>query len=111
LPRSALVAARAQRAATAPDASPPSRSSGAPAHAAVARLQLTADPAAWVEVDAVRVGRTPLTNHAVSPGRHTITFVNQLLDERLEATVSVDAAHAARVHADFSSANPRVYVR
>jgi serine/threonine protein kinase len=111
LPRSALVAAKAQRAATAPDASPPSRSSGAPAHAAVARLQLTADPAAWVEVDAVRVGRTPLTNHAVSPGRHTITFVNQLLDERLEATVSVDAAHAARVHADFSSANPRVYVR
>jgi hypothetical protein len=47
----------------------------------------------------------------VSPGRHTITFVNQLLDERLEAAVSVDAAHAARVHADFSSAHPRVYVR
>jgi serine/threonine-protein kinase len=116
LPRSAVAAAsgvvmRPQRAATAPDASPPSRSSGAPAPAAVASLQLTADPAAWVEVDAVRVGRTPLTNHAVSPGRHTITFVNQLLDERLEATVSVDAAHAARVHADFSSANPRVYVR
>jgi serine/threonine protein kinase len=110
-PRTVLAAAKPQRAPTPPDASPPSRSSGAPAPAAVARLQLTADPAAWVEVDAVRVGRTPLTDHAVSPGRHTITFVNQLLDERLQATVSVDAAQAARVHADFSSANPRVYVR
>jgi hypothetical protein len=62
-------------------------------------------------VDAVRVGRTPLASHAVSPGRHSVTFVNQLLGERLEASVDVDAAHPARVHADFSSANPRVYVR
>lgn len=105
------AAARPPRAPSPAGASPPSRSSRSPATASVARLQLTADPTAWVEVDAVRVGRTPLSNHAVSPGRHTVTFVNQLLDERLEATVSVDDAHPARVHADFSSANPRVYVR
>lgn len=79
--------------------------------APAARLQLTADPVAWVEVDGVRVGRTPLGAHAVSPGRHSVAFVNQLLGERLEATVQVEAARAARVHADFSSANPRVYVR
>jgi serine/threonine protein kinase len=111
IPRTTLPAARPPRRPSLAHASPPSRSSSSPVTASVARLQLTADPAAWVEVDAVRVGRTPLANHAVSPGRHTVTFVNQLLDERLEATVSVDDAHPARVHADFSSANPRVYVR
>ncbi|HTV23487.1 MAG TPA: hypothetical protein VMG12_32580, partial [Polyangiaceae bacterium] len=97
------------RAPTPSDSAVPRASNAAPA--ALARLQLTADPVAWVEVDAVRVGRTPLDNHGVSPGRHTITFVNQMLGERLDATVRVDAQHPARVHADFSSANPRVYVR
>jgi len=106
----ALAASRPSRAPSAPDLRP-NRSISAVTAASVAHLELTADPAAWVEVDTVRVGRTPLPRHAVSPGRHAITFVNQLLGERLEATVSVDASHPARVHADFSSANPRVYVR
>lgn len=88
----------------------PRRASREPA-SAVARLQLTADPAAWVEVDAVRVGRTPLSSHSVGPGRHTIAFVSQLLGERLEASVTLDARQVARVHADFTSAHPRLYVR
>jgi hypothetical protein len=82
-----------------------------PPPAPVGILQLTAEPAAWVEVDATRVGRTPLMNHASSPGRHTLTFVNPLLGERLEATVTVAPTSFTRVHADFTSANPRVIVR
>ena len=89
----------------------PPRASNTSAPSSLARLQLTADPAAWVEIDGVRVGRTPLTNHGVSPGRHGVAFVNQMLGERLEATVGADAQHPVSVHADFSSANPRVYVR
>jgi eukaryotic-like serine/threonine-protein kinase len=86
--------------------------SGAPASPApVGRLQLTAEPAAWVEVDATRVGRTPLMNHGATPGRHTLTFINPLLGERLEATVTVAPTSLTRVHADFTSANPRVIVR
>jgi serine/threonine protein kinase len=76
-----------------------------------ARLQLTSEPAAWVEVDAVRVGRTPLSSLGVRPGHHSIRFVNQLLGERLEASVTLGARGSARVHADFTSANPQVYVR
>jgi len=64
-----------------------------------------------VEVDAVRVGRTPVSSFGISPGRHTIRFVDQLLGERLEANVTLTARGSARVHADFTSANPQVYVR
>ncbi len=90
---------------------PAARAPSAPAPAAVARLQLTAEPAAWVEIDEARVGRTPLMSHGASPGRHTVAFVNQLLGERIEATVTLDATELTRVHADFTSANPRVFVR
>jgi len=76
-----------------------------------ARLQLTADPPAWVEIDATRVGRTPLSALPVSPGRHSIRFENPLLGERLEAQVTLEPRGSARVHADFSSASPQVYVR
>jgi hypothetical protein len=90
------------------------RAREAPVRAAaseVARLQLTADPAAWVELDAARIGRTPLMNHGTSAGRHTVTFINQLLGEKLQTTVTLSPAGVTRVHADFTSANPRVYVR
>jgi hypothetical protein len=76
-----------------------------------ARLQLTADPPAWVEIDATRVGRTPLSALPVRPGRHAIRFENPLLGERLEAVVDLAPRGSARVHADFSSASPQVYVR
>jgi serine/threonine protein kinase len=86
-------------------------SPSAPAQAPLARLQLTAEPAAWVEVDASRVGHTPLMSHGSGPGRHTITFVSQLLGEKLEATVTLAPSTLTRIHADFTSANPRVFVR
>jgi hypothetical protein len=64
-----------------------------------------------VEIDGTRVGRTPLGDLGVSPGRHAIGFASQLLGERLETTVILAAEGSARVHADFTSANPQVYVR
>jgi len=84
--------------------------SGTPS-VALARLQLTAEPPAWVEVDATRVGRTPLAALPVTPGRHAIRFENPLLGERLEATVTLGPEGSVRVHADFTSATPQVYVR
>jgi eukaryotic-like serine/threonine-protein kinase len=86
-------------------------SSAVPAQSPLARLQLTAEPAAWVEVDASRIGHTPLMGHGSSPGRHTITFVSQLLGEKLETTVTLEPDAFTHIHADFTSANPRVIVR
>jgi serine/threonine-protein kinase len=77
----------------------------------LAKLQLTAEPAAWVELDAARVGLTPLMSHAAPAGRHTVTFVSQLLGEKLETVITLDPSTVARIHADFTSANPRVIVR
>jgi eukaryotic-like serine/threonine-protein kinase len=112
---SAIQPAPPETAAAMPPPPRPSADSKAPhragAPAPLAQLQLTAEPAAWVEIDANRVGHTPLMNHGSAPGRHTITFVNQLLGERLEARVTLDPRTLTRVHADFTSANPRVYVR
>jgi eukaryotic-like serine/threonine-protein kinase len=76
-----------------------------------ARAELTADPVAWVEVDGVRVGRTPLRQLSLSPGLHRLGFISQLLGERLDATVTVAPRAALSVHADFTSATPQVYVR
>jgi serine/threonine-protein kinase len=100
--------AAARRAASRADAAGAPRALGS---VSSARLQLTADPPAWVEIDATRVGRTPLSALPVSPGRHTIRFDNPLLGERLEAQVNLEPRGSARVHADFSSASPQVYVR
>jgi eukaryotic-like serine/threonine-protein kinase len=96
-------------------ASPASRKLRAAASAAeiqpLARLQLTAEPAAWVELDAARIGLTPLMGHAAPAGRHTISFVSQLLGEKLETVITLDPATITRIHADFTSANPRVILR
>lgn len=110
---SAHAAASAARATPARPSSSPATAAhrAAPAAAPVAALQLTAEPAAWVEIDAARVGRTPLASHGASPGLHTIAFINELLGERIQTTVTLDPSHLTRVHADFTSANPRVYVR
>jgi hypothetical protein len=75
------------------------------------RVQVTAEPPALVHVDAVLVGRTPLTNLALSPGRHEFVFSSELLGEKLEAQLTLDAATSHRVHADFTSATPQVYLR
>jgi eukaryotic-like serine/threonine-protein kinase len=83
----------------------------APGSALSAHVQLTAEPSAWVEIDALRVGRTPLSALPLSPGRHAIRFENPLLGERLDAVVTLEPRGTARVHADFTSASPQVYVR
>lgn len=87
------------------------RAQNVPHAATAARLQLTAEPPAWVDVDAVRVGRTPLHALAISPGLHLVRFVNPLLGERLEASVTLEPGAGVRVHADFTSASPQVHVR
>ncbi len=84
---------------------------GAAALTPSGRGQLTAEPLAWVEVDGARVGRTPLSSFTLSAGRHEIVFVSELLGERLQATISVQRGAAWRVHADFTSATPQIYVR
>jgi tRNA A-37 threonylcarbamoyl transferase component Bud32 len=84
------------------------RPAGAPSSA---RADLTADPIAWVSLDGVRIGRTPLHHFALTPGRHQLSFVSQLLGEKLDATISADPRAPVSVHADFTSATPQVYVR
>jgi eukaryotic-like serine/threonine-protein kinase len=77
------------------------RASSAP----LAHIELTADPVAWVELDGVRVGRTPLRQLDLSPGRHRLSFVSQLLGEKLDTTVTVAPSAKLSVHADFTSAS------
>ncbi len=76
-----------------------------------ARVHLTAEPPALVEVDAARVGRTPLLSFPLTPGRHEIVFVNEMLGEKLRTRLTLASAELQRVHADFTSATPQVYVR
>jgi serine/threonine-protein kinase len=76
-----------------------------------ARVHLTAEPPALVEVDAATVGRTPLLSFPLAPGRHEIVFVNEMLGEKLRTRLTLASAELQRVHADFTSATPQVYVR
>lgn len=76
-----------------------------------ARLQLTAEPPARVAVDGAPVGQTPLSSLELAPGSHEIVFENELLGERLSTRLTLSGKELARVHADFTSATPRVYVR
>jgi serine/threonine protein kinase len=90
-----------------------SRPGASRAGAAQARLrvQVTAEPPALVQVDGVVVGRTPLSSLSLSPGVHAFVFVSELLGEKLEAKLNVDASERRRIHADFTSATPQVYLR
>jgi hypothetical protein len=74
-------------------------------------VQVTAEPPALVQVDGVASGRTPLSSLSLSPGVHAFVFVSELLGEKLEAKLSVDATDRHRIHADFTSATPQVYLR
>jgi hypothetical protein len=93
-----------------PSSAPPSRVTSAVGRQN-ARVHLTAEPPALVEVDAATVGRTPLLNFALAPGRHEIVFVNEMLGEKLRTRLTLASAEVQRVHADFTSATPQVYVR
>jgi serine/threonine protein kinase len=90
-------------------------SAEAPAAASSSRarvlLQVTADPRALVLVDGVAAGRTPLSLSSLAPGQHSFVFTNELLGEKLEAKLSVRDGERQRIHADFTSATPQVYLR
>jgi eukaryotic-like serine/threonine-protein kinase len=79
--------------------------------AAAARVNLTAEPPALVKVDGASVGRTPLLGLSLPPGRHVLSFSNESLGEKLETRIELDADEHQRVHADFTSATPQLYVR
>jgi len=87
------------------------RAAGAGAAQMRLRVQVTAEPPALVQVDGVAVGRTPLSSLSLSPGVHAFSFVSELLGEKLEAKLSVDGSERRRIHADFTSATPQVYLR
>ena len=107
VPRTAAQGPSDPRAPAAEPRGAPSRDLSAPK----IRVQVTAEPPALVHVDAALVGRTPLTNLTLSPGRHEFVFSSELLGEKLEAQLTIDAATSHRVHADFTSATPQVYLR
>jgi eukaryotic-like serine/threonine-protein kinase len=86
-------------------------SSAGPMRAARVRVQVTAEPPALVQVDGAALGRTPLSSLSLSAGAHDFVFVSELLGERLEAKLHLDGSDAQRVHADFTSATPQVYLR
>lgn len=91
---------------------PPHASPGVlAAPVASAHVDLTAEPPALVKMDAAVLGHTPLLNLALPAGQHEFVFVNDLLAERLQASISLVSSERQRVHADFTSATPQVYVR
>jgi serine/threonine-protein kinase len=85
----------------------------APASSTRARVlvQVTAEPRAQVLVDGVAAGRTPLSLSNLSQGQHSFVFTSELLGEKLEAQLSVRDGDGQRIHADFTSATPQVYLR
>jgi serine/threonine-protein kinase len=97
-------------------ARPPARPA-APAFAearkrsAHAQVQMTAEPRALVQVDGVAAGRTPLSLSSLTPGQHSFVFTSELLGEKLEAKLSLRDGDRQRIHADFTSATPQVYLR
>jgi hypothetical protein len=80
---------------------------------ALVRVQVTAEPPALVQVDGAAAGRTPLSSLSLSPGVHAFVFVSELLGEKLESKLELDASapDQQRIHADFTSATPQVYLR
>jgi hypothetical protein len=57
------------------------------------------------------VGRTPLSALSLSPGVHDFVFVSELLGEKLESKFDLEPRDRRRIHADFTSATPQVYLR
>ena len=76
-----------------------------------ARLHLTAEPGARVAVDGAPVGHTPLSSLELAAGPHEIVFENELLGERLSTRLTLVDKERKGVHADFTSATPRLHVR
>jgi serine/threonine-protein kinase len=77
-----------------------------------AQVQVTAEPRALVLVDGVAAGRTPLSLSSLTPGPHSFVFTSELLGEKLETKLNLrDGGGRQRIHADFTSATPQVYLR
>jgi eukaryotic-like serine/threonine-protein kinase len=76
-----------------------------------ALVQVTAEPRALVLIDGVAAGRTPLSLSSLTPGQHSFVFTSELMGEKLETKLSVRDGDRQRVHADFTSATPQVYLR
>jgi hypothetical protein len=91
-----------------PGADVPGPASGARTHT---QVQLTAEPRALVLVDGVAAGRTPLSLSSLTPGQHSFVFKSELLGEKLETQLNLRDGGRQRVHADFTSATPQVYLR
>lgn len=95
-------------------AAAPSSPSPAPSALAIAGrgvLNLTSTPPALVSVDGRSRGTTPVMGIDLAAGPHSVQFKSPLLDERVPAQVTLGAGQTRTVHADFTAASPRVYVR
>ncbi|MBX3129255.1 MAG: serine/threonine protein kinase [Polyangiaceae bacterium] len=79
--------------------------------AAKARLNLTASHPATVSVAGRPRGGTPVLGLELPAGSVTVVFTNPVLDERVSASVTLAAGKTRSVHADFSAASPRIFVR
>jgi serine/threonine-protein kinase len=109
-PPSNLQAPAPERAGVPPAAAPPS--SPPNASVAAARVDFTAEPPAIVKLDGTSLGRTPRFAVTVSEGSHHVVFASELLGEQIQTTLRIGAGRERkRVHADFTSAAPRVHVR
>ena len=60
-------------------------------------LEVQTRPWSRVFVDGRLVGPTPLTNVRLSPGRHTLTFVNEEYEIRERVSVTIRAGETERV--------------
>lgn len=79
--------------------------------AAKGRLNLTASHPATVSVAGRSRGGTPVLGLELPAGPVTVVFTNPVLDERVSGSVTLVAGKTSSVHADFSAASPRIFVR
>ncbi|MEB2311194.1 MAG: protein kinase [Sorangiineae bacterium] len=75
-------------------------------------LSLTSAPPASVMVGGRRFASTPVLGLSLPPGTYPVLFRSLgVLDERVSATVTLGPGESRGVHADFTSASPRVILR
>ncbi len=76
-----------------------------------ATLNLTADPPARVTVGSRGYGTTPVVGISLPPGSYPVVFQSGALGERVSARITLTAGQTRGVHADFTSASPRIILR
>jgi len=76
-----------------------------------ATLNLTADPPARVTVGSHGYGTTPVVGVSLAPGTYPVTFRSGALGERVSAQVTLSPGQTRGIHADFTSASPRIILR